>query len=199
MRRRSISKYTQCPPHGVDRRYSLRSSSALWMSGLHAELLAVSQRHATGRSRRQCRESSLMVDPLLLPVTAQDILPRDHGIRRVRRGCRPSATKPGGERQAFRRVSGYRISKFEIHRTDAMEVCRSSAMRPRTGFCRPSTKAGVGGTRWKCAMSISGPELVFVHTQTHPDTRGAYPQAHPRPPTHISPGGRGLCVQKIRY
>ena len=82
---------------------------------------------------------------------------------------------------------------------DAMEVCRSSAMRPQTGFCRPSTKAGVGGTRWKCAMSISGPELVFVHTQTHPDTRGAYPQAHPRPPTHISPGGRGLCVQKIRY
>jgi len=107
LRRRSISKYTQCPPHGVDRRYSLRSSSALWMSGLHAELLAVSQRHATGRSRRQCRESSLMVDPLLLPVTAQDILARDHGIRRVRRGCRPSATKPGGEQQVFHRVSGH--------------------------------------------------------------------------------------------
>ena len=42
--------------------------------------------------------------------TPKRLLARDHGIGRVRRGCRPSATKPGGERQAFRRVSGYRIS-----------------------------------------------------------------------------------------
>ena len=41
--------------------------------------------------------------------TPKRLLARDHGIGRVRRGCRPSATKPGGERQAFRRVSGYRI------------------------------------------------------------------------------------------
>ena len=107
LRRRSISKYTRCPPHGVDRRCSLRSSSAFWMSGLHAALLAVPHRHATVRSRRQCRESSLTVDPHPL---RRRLLARDHGIGRVRRGCRPSATKPGGERQAFRRVSGYRIS-----------------------------------------------------------------------------------------
>ena len=68
-----------------------------------------------------------------LPISPKRLLARDHGIGRVRRGCRPSATKPGGERQAFRRVSGYRISKFEIHRTDAMEVCRSSAMKRLRG------------------------------------------------------------------
>ena len=107
LRRRSISMYTLCPPHGVDRRWSLRSSSAFWMSGLHAALLAVPHRHATVRSRRQCRESSLTVDP---HPRRRRLLARDHGIGRVRRGCRPSATKPGGEQQAFRRVSCHRIS-----------------------------------------------------------------------------------------
>ena len=96
-----------CPPHGVDRRCSLRSSSAFWMSGLHAALLAVPHRHAAVRSRRQCRESSLTYDPHPL---RRRLLARDHGIGRARRGGRPSATKPGGEQQAFRRASGHGIS-----------------------------------------------------------------------------------------
>ena len=135
MRSRSISKYTQCPPHGVDRCYSLRSSSALWMSGLHAVLLAVPHRHATGRSRRQCRESSLTVDPHPL---RRRLLARDHGIRRVRRGCRPSATKPGGEQQAFHRVSGHQIS------TTLVVGGRLGAPSPfPCRSCRPPIRLGV--------------------------------------------------------
>ena len=61
-------------------------------------------------NQRQSGRSVAGAAPLPAPFIVISILARDHGIGRVRRGCRPSATKPGGERQAFRRVSGYRIS-----------------------------------------------------------------------------------------
>jgi len=78
------------------------------MPWLHAALLAVPHRHAAVRSRRQCRESSLTVDPH--PLRTVDTPARDHGIGRPRRGSRLSATKPGGEQQASRRASGRRTS-----------------------------------------------------------------------------------------
>ena len=108
LRRRPTSKYTPRPPQVLDRRCSLRSSPALWMPWLHAALLAVPHRHAAVRSRRQCRESSLTVDPH--PLRTVDTPARDHGIGRPRRGSRLSATKPGGEQQASRRASGRRTS-----------------------------------------------------------------------------------------
>jgi len=117
LRRRSISMYTLCPPHGVDRRWSLRSSSAFWMSGLHAALLAVPHRHAAVHSRRQCRESSLTVDPHPL---RRRLFARDHGIGRMRRGCRPSATKPAVLRSLI---------------TQAVAVARAEA--PSTTSCCP--------------------------------------------------------------
>jgi len=51
---------------------------------------------------------------------------------------------------------------------------------------------GQSGTRaWRCRGRVkcllssgSGPEFVFVHTQTHPDNRGAHPKSHPRPRAH---------------
>ena len=51
---------------------------------------------------------------------------------------------------------------------------------------------GQSGTRaWRCRGRVkcllssgSGPEFVFVHTQTHPDKRGAHPKSHPRPRAH---------------
>ena len=61
-------------------------------------------------NQRQSGRSVAGAAPLPAPFIVISILARDHGIGRVRRGCRPSATRPGGERQAFRRVSGYRIS-----------------------------------------------------------------------------------------
>ena len=60
------------------------------------------RQHANTQTRKHAKRFPL-------PISPKRLLARDHGIGRVRRGCRPSATKPGGERQAFRRVSGYRI------------------------------------------------------------------------------------------
>jgi len=63
---------------------------------------------ATQQSGRAAQRRSFAYQ--LCRVTTICIATDRGAVERARRGSRPSATKPGGEHQAFRRASGPRIS-----------------------------------------------------------------------------------------
>jgi len=73
--------------------------------------------------------------------TPERLLARDHGIGRVRRGCRPSATKPGGERAC----TGTLLTWLPCARDRKSEPTRLAGQRSLAACSRQDQRAGRKG------------------------------------------------------